>query len=92
MKEIQLGVKARDKITGFEGIVVSKVVYLTGCDQYGLTPSVCKEGKPADTQYFDVSRLAVTGEGVTKDADLVQARDRVTSDPTGGPNRDAPSR
>lgn len=35
---IQLGNEARDKITGFTGIVTSRAEYLTGCTQYGLTP------------------------------------------------------
>ena len=33
-----LGKKAKDKITGFEGIIVGKIIYLFGCNQYGIAP------------------------------------------------------
>lgn len=84
MSAIKLGVKAKDKVTGFEGIVTSKIDYLTGCTQYGITPPV-KDGKTGDTEYFDYRRLDVTGNGVT----VEQVAD--TKNP-GGPNRDAPRR
>jgi hypothetical protein len=35
---IELGRLGRDKITGFQGILIGKCTYLTGCDQYGLAP------------------------------------------------------
>lgn len=34
----KLGLKAKDKITGFEGIITARCEYLTGCNQYCLTP------------------------------------------------------
>ena len=40
------GKKGRDIITKFEGIITCKISYLTGCDQYGLTPDFIFEGKP----------------------------------------------
>jgi hypothetical protein len=33
---IELGQEARDKITGFKGIVTARLTFLYGCDQYGL--------------------------------------------------------
>jgi hypothetical protein len=80
---IQLGVKAKDKITGFTGIVIGHVQYLTGCDQYGLCPAVGKDGKTADTQYFDESRIEVIGKGVS-------ITKPVSKKDAGGPNRDQP--
>ena len=76
-----LGKKAKDKVTGFKGVVTSKVSYLTGCDQYGITPPV-KENEIEDTHYFDVSRVVITEprKPLTK---------RIKTD-KGGPNRDAP--
>lgn len=85
MIELKLGVRARDKITGFEGIVVSKVSYLTGCDQWCLTPPVDKDLKVRDGHYFDGARLEVLTVAI-KPEDVQQPRD------PGGPNRDAPSR
>jgi len=79
---IELGKKGKDKITGFEGIIIGRAQYLTGCDQYALTPPV-RDGKVQDSQWFDEGRIEVVGEGVSEEE--VQGPKR------GGPNRDAPS-
>ena len=79
---IELGQKAKDKITGFEGILVGRITYLTGCDQYGLSPPA-KDGKVNDTQWFDEGRIVVTGPGVTAP--------EVETEKPGGPNRDCPA-
>jgi len=67
MKEIVLGSKAKDFISGFEGVVTGKCIYLTGCVQYLLTPDhLDKDGKILDAQWFDDSRLL--GEAQKKSA------------------------
>lgn len=76
-----LGKKGRDKITGFEGVITACCSYLTGCDQFGLTPPV-KDGKLESSQWFDTGRVEIIGEGV-------RAND-VRGEKNGGPNRDAP--
>jgi len=78
---IKLGQKGRDKVTGFEGIIIGHITYLTGCDQYGLVPPVT-DGKINETQWFDEGRVEITGIGI-------EAND-VTSEKNGGPSRDAP--
>ena len=80
---IKLGSKAKDVITGFSGIVVSRVQYITGCDQYCLTPKL-KDGLVVAGEYFDENRLEVTGKGVRKSFTVGNA--------PGGPQRDAPKR
>jgi len=80
---IQLGQQARDKVTGFEGIVTARVEYLTGCNQYGLTPPA-REGKVEGTEYFDEARIDIVGRGILPEA--------VQGEAKGGPNRDAPRR
>lgn len=59
-----MGKKAKDKITGFEGIIVGFCEFLYGCNQYGITPPMDKDGKLGGTQYFDEGRIEVIGEGV----------------------------
>lgn len=77
-----LGRQAKDKITGFEGILIGRAEYLTGCTQYGLAPpAVNGEIKPA--QWFDEGRIEITGDGVAAEA--------VAGEADGGPNRDAPT-
>jgi len=42
---VKLGDRARDRITGFEGIVTTHVRYLTGCDAVWLRASANEDGK-----------------------------------------------
>ena len=62
-----LGKKAKDKITNFEGIIVGKITYLFGCNQYGLAGQTydAKENKRAPTEWFDEGRIEIIGEGIT---------------------------
>lgn len=61
----KLGKQAKDKVTGFEGIITSKHIYLTGCSQYGIQPKVDKDGNVPDIRYFDEGRVEITGDGIT---------------------------
>lgn len=62
-----LGKQGKDKITGFEGIIVSKIEYLFGCAQYGIAPPVYDNDKQkrGETEYFDEGRIEIIGVGVT---------------------------
>ena len=53
----KLGIQIRDKVTGFAGTATGYVKYLTGCDQYLITPKVDKEGKIVPSQWYDVNRV-----------------------------------
>ena len=77
----KLGMKAKDKVTGFDGILVGRAEYLTGCTQYGIAPPA-KDGKIESAQWFDEGRIEVVGDGVTIE--------EVSSAAPGGPNRDTP--
>ena len=76
---IRLGCEAVDLVSGFKGIVVSRIEYLWGCVQFGVAPKVEKDGKIPDTQYFDYKRLKVIGKGA-----------QIVAEDTGGPQRDRP--
>lgn len=80
----ELGMKARDKVTGFEGIITGRIEYLFGCNQYGLTPKIRDDGKPEDTHFFDEGRVEILGPGVSPE--------EVQVEKAGGINRDAPRR
>lgn len=60
---ITLGCQAKDKITGFEGIVTGRCEYLFGCAQWGITP-LAKDGEVKATNWFDEGRVERTGDGV----------------------------
>lgn len=54
-----LGLKCRDRVTGFKGIVSSVSFDLYGCVQVSLTPEVDKEGKAGDGYWYDHKRIDV---------------------------------
>lgn len=76
-----LGDSGKDKVTGFEGIIIGRIQYLTGCNQYGLSPKAVN-GEIKDTQWFDEGRVEVIGCGVNVED--------VESPEKGGVNRDCP--
>ena len=57
--QIELGKTAKDRITGFKGIVTGIVYYISGCHQALLTPPIDKDGKRRDGEWFDLQRLTV---------------------------------
>jgi len=60
---MELGITVRDVITGFEGVVIGHVQYLTGCNQALVQPrgdeSVHVVTKRPESEWFDVQRLSV---------------------------------
>jgi hypothetical protein len=78
---LKLGVKAKDKITGLQGIVTGKGEYLYGCTQYCIVPE-SKDGKPSEGCWFDEGRLEVVGRGILPE--------EVRAPKNGGPQLDAP--
>jgi hypothetical protein len=54
-----LGLKVKDKVTGFTGIVTSVSFDLYGCIQAIVNPGMDKDGKQKDSHYFDINRLEI---------------------------------
>lgn len=79
MEMIILGKKAKDKITGFEGIITGRIQYLYGCDQYCIAPPV-RDGEIKPSEWFDEGRILVVSDGVKPEDVRVEK--------PGGPNRD----
>lgn len=69
---INLGDLARDTITGFTGVAVSKTEWLNGCVRVQLQNQKLHEGKPVEGQVFDIEQM-----------ELVEPR-KVKADPSGG--------
>jgi hypothetical protein len=56
--DIKLGDRARDKITGFEGIVIARTDWLYNCVRFVIQPSALnKDGKPIESESFDEDQL-----------------------------------
>ncbi len=60
--EIALGQTCRDNITGFSGVAVGVVTYITGCRQVLLAPKVDSSGAFRSSEWFDEQRLAVSAD------------------------------
>jgi hypothetical protein len=74
---VQLGDKAKDKITGFTGTVVAITRWINNCERATLQPPIDKDGKLLQCETFDVPSLEVIE--AAKPAPLVK---------TGGPRDD----
>lgn len=58
---IELGKTYKDLITGFSGIAVGHVRYISGCNQVLLAPPIDDSGKLRDSQWFDEQRCEDLG-------------------------------
>lgn len=54
-----LGLRVRDRITGFSGICSSVSYDLYGCIQAVIAPTVNEKGEIPDGRWFDIARLVV---------------------------------
>ena len=84
--EAALGKRAKDRVTGFEGIITGKAAYFSGANAYSIQPET-KDGKPKDNVWFTEGRIEITGEGFVPSEVLAgtavqnlgkRAKDRIT--------------
>ena len=54
---INLGDRVKDRITGFEGIAIAKVIPLNGCVRYEVKPQGLKDGKTIESEWIDEQQL-----------------------------------
>jgi hypothetical protein len=62
--EVQLGDRVKDRVTGFQGIVVARSEYLHGCRRVGVQSEKLEEGKPTEAQWFDEPQVDVVKPAV----------------------------
>ncbi len=58
------GKRAKDKITGFEGTITAKCYHMYGCAQYLLMPTIDKDGKKREGEWFDEGRIEVFEQAI----------------------------
>ena len=63
---IKLGDIAKDNVSGFTGIVVGRVEYLSGYIQLQLQPKGLKDGVPIGPQWIDEGQLEGVQRAVVK--------------------------
>jgi len=56
---INLGDEAKDTVSGFAGIAVSRTEYLNGCTRVCLQPPIGKDGKLPGYEAFDEPQLKI---------------------------------
>ena len=79
---IKLGMKVRDTVSGFEGIVTAITEWLNGCVRVSVQPRVDKDGKMPDNVTFDVEQL------VEIDVKICKKKIDVKLEKTGGDRPD----
>lgn len=62
--DVTLGQKVKCTVTGFTGIATSRVEYMNGCVQYGITAKVGKDNK-IEVVYIDAGQIEIMAKGVS---------------------------
>jgi hypothetical protein len=75
VEDLGLGDKAKDRISGFEGVVVAVTEWLNGCRRITIQPEALHEGKPIESSTFDAEQVA-----------RVEAGPVLTASDNGGPS------
>lgn len=78
------GMLCRDKVTGFEGVVIGCITSLHAADSYALEPITKKNRKPVGHEWFDVGRLEILSRHVTTE----EVNDRKPGGVEWNPSRD----
>jgi len=60
------GKLGRDRVTGFEEVIIAMGIHLSGCSTLALAPRA-KEGEKRNSQWFDMERIEIVGEGIAAD-------------------------
>ncbi len=60
----RLGRIGTDKITGFSGVIVGEVKYLTGCTQLLIQPRLGKDNEFPESKWIDEDRVTVSGDPI----------------------------
>lgn len=93
MADVKLGDRVRDRITGFEGIVIGITEWLYQCRRPYVQPTGLHDGKPLEAQSFDEDQLEVVEAGAFAPSSHVASTARETGGPRPEPSaRPAPGR
>ncbi|MCK4446978.1 MAG: hypothetical protein KAW56_07845 [Candidatus Marinimicrobia bacterium] len=71
---IKIGDMVEDTVTGFRGMAVAKIIYMTGCVQFEIQPKGLKDGRPIKSMWIDEKTL------INKETGMKE----INFEPTGG--------
>lgn len=86
MTPIELGRTYKDVVTGFQGIAIGRVEYVSGCNQVLVQPVVIN-GEWKDSHWFDEERL-ILNRDIARIPDLLG----IGRSPAKGYDKEAPRR
>lgn len=90
LQKVELGDRAKDTISGFQGVVTAEYNYLNGCRRLQLNPETLHEGKPIDGFVFDEAQVEVVKKAVKPLFTSATAKPGVSL-PDSGPGGDRPN-
>lgn len=82
---VELGDRAKDRITEFEGVITCITTWLNGCVRVGIQSEKLKDGKPLDAEYFDEVQVEILESGYIKPHHKTQAEAKTVAKPPAGP-------
>lgn len=85
-KQIVLGDKIKDLVSGFQGIATCEVKYMNGCEKWGIDGKVVNGN--IECIWVDKTQCVKVSEGVRKHIEAVEKT--ALSALTGGPTVSAP--
>ena len=59
VNRVDVGDRVKDKVSGFEGIVISRTEFMAGCERIEVQAEKLHEGEPVEAQLFDAPNLDV---------------------------------
>lgn len=62
---IELGIRVKDVVTGFEGVVIGRTEWLTGCRTYGLQGEM-RDGEVPEARWIDEVRLDLISDSTLR--------------------------
>ena len=57
--KFDMGDEVKDTVTNYQGVIVAITYYMTGCIHCSLQSKMTKDGKVADWENFDETRLKI---------------------------------
>ncbi len=57
--KFDLGIEAESIISGFTGMITSRLQHLNGCDRYWIAPKVDKDGKLPEGYWLDEGEIRI---------------------------------
>jgi hypothetical protein len=68
---LKLGDRAKDKISGFTGVVVAITNWLNGCQRVTIQPEELKDGRPIENCTFDAEQVEIVAHAMPAEAEPV---------------------